>query len=230
MDKTEFDRFAEEYERLHRENISVSGEQPEFFAEYKIADLRRVCGGIGLEPRLILDFGCGIGASTPFLRQYFPDSEIISADVSQKSLDILSRRYSGLSRSVRIDGVDLPFDDHSLDIAFTSCVFHHISEREHQHWLGEIRRVVRPGGVFMLFEHNPWNPLTVRAVNTCPFDEHAVLIDAPKMAARLRSAGWSSVAVRYRLFFPAPLAFLRPLEKFLTWLPLGAQYYLFAKA
>ena len=43
----------------------------------------------------------------------------------------------------------------------------------------ELKRVLRAGGACVIFEHNPLNPLTVQAVNTCPFDENAVLIKAP---------------------------------------------------
>ena len=33
----------------------------------------------------------------------------------------------------------------------------------------------------------------------------------------------------YRLFFPNILAALRPIERYLAWLPLGAQYYVVSK-
>jgi len=38
MQEREFDRFADEYLALHAKNIQVSGETPEFFAAYKVAD------------------------------------------------------------------------------------------------------------------------------------------------------------------------------------------------
>src|SRR4051812_41527839 len=39
MEEAEFDRFADEYETQHRKNIAVTGESPDFFAEYKIRQL-----------------------------------------------------------------------------------------------------------------------------------------------------------------------------------------------
>lgn len=230
MEQAEFDHHAEAYEQQLRENLAITGEGPEYFAEYKIADLRRICDAASLDVKSLLDFGAGIGASTPYMSEYFPESQIISADVSSKSLEILGQRYPGLSRAALIDKDHLPLDDDSVDLAFTACVFHHIDASEHEHWLSEIRRVVRPGGLFVLFEHNPWNPLTVRAVNTCPFDENAVLITAPEMARRLGRVGWEAVTTKYRLFFPSLLAALRPAEALLGWLPLGGQYYLVARA
>jgi hypothetical protein len=66
-------------------------------------------------------------------------------------------------------------------------------------------------------------------VRTCPLDANAVLINGPEMRRRLRAAGFANVGLRWTLFFPAMLAPLRPLERGLGWLPLGAQYVLVAR-
>lgn len=52
---------------------------------------------------------------------------------------------------------------------------------------------------------------------------------APTMRRRARDAEFAAVDVRYRIFFPHALRRLRPLEPSLTWLPLGAQYYVAAR-
>ena len=99
--------------------------------------------------------------------------------------------------------------------------------------LGEVcfegQPITRAGGLIAIFEHNPLNPLTVHAVNTCPFDENARLIFARSLTRRLSAAGWTSPRIQYNLFFPRALAQLRPLEAGLGWLPLGAQYVAFAR-
>ncbi|MEM6905602.1 MAG: methyltransferase domain-containing protein [Pseudomonadota bacterium] len=232
MDKAEFDKFASEYEAMHRQNIRLSGEAPDFFAQYKIADIRREWDRAepGREPEAILDFGGGIGSCAPHFRHFFPETPITLADVSERSLEIaVSRRIEGLT-CVPFDGQTLPLPDQSQDLAFAACVFHHVPAEAHIALMREIRRVMKPGGLFFVFEHNPWNPLTVHAVNNCPFDENAVLIPAPVMRGRVREAGWREVALSYRIFFPGPLAALRPLERGMTWLPIGAQYYTRARA
>ena len=42
MDSAEFDCFADEYRSLHLENVAVTGEAPEYFAEYKVKALHAV--------------------------------------------------------------------------------------------------------------------------------------------------------------------------------------------
>jgi len=225
MLEAEFDRFAEEYDRQHTDNIKLSGERPEFFHRYKIEDVVAVCRRIGLAPRRILDFGAGVGNSLAYLRQGFPDSEIVLLDPSARSLDIARSRFPGEADFRTFDGHNIPFETGYFDLVFTACVFHHIPPNEHVPLLGEIRRVMSSGGSFFIFEHNPYNPLTVHAVNTCPFDENAVLIGARTLRKRLATAGFQNAGTTYRIFFPRTLSELRPLEKFLAKLPLGAQYY-----
>jgi ubiquinone/menaquinone biosynthesis C-methylase UbiE len=229
MDEAEFDIFADEYRSLHASNIAISGESPEFFAEYKIKDIATEYSALHSPgaPLRMLDFGAGVGASVPFIRQHLPDARLTCLDVSAKSLEVGRSRFPGQAEFVRFDGTRIPMPDGSFDIVFAACVFHHIAPDEHVALLREFFRVLAAGGMACVFEHNPFNPLTVRAVDTCPFDENARLIRAKLMKRRFADAGFTG-RTRYRIFFPGMLGFLRPLERFMTWLPLGAQYYVVA--
>lgn len=224
MDTAEFDRFADEYDQLHEENIAVTGEKPEFFHEYKIKVLAQLAQDRSIRPDSILDFGSGIGNSTPFLHHYFTTASLTGTEVSQRSLDVAESRFPNISTGLLIDGQRIPAEDNSFDITFSACVFHHIPHEEHLHWLKELRRVTRRGGMLAIFEHNPLNPLTVRAVNTCPFDENARLVRAKELVARYRESGWKDAKVNYHLFFPHVLSALRGLEPCLSWIPFGGQY------
>lgn len=227
MNETEFDRFADEYHALHAANVAWSGEQPDFFIDYKVRDAARLVGRASVAR--ILDFGAGIGNAVPAFRTHFPGSALTCADVSRRSLAIGAARFPGTARFVAFDGHELPFDDGHFDLVFAACVFHHIPHEAHDLHLRELTRVLADGGWLVLFEHNPFNPLTVRAVNTCPFDVNARLVRAAALADRCRAAGLEKPLTRYRLFFPRALRLLRSLEPFLYRLPLGAQYYVAAR-
>ena len=223
----EFDAMADDYYAQHKANIAISGEGPEYFAQYKIADLARLAKQRRAPCRDIFDFGSGIGNSLPWFRQYFPQAHLICGDVSERSHEVAKTRFPGPEDFVTI-GDSIPLDSASQDIVFSACVFHHIPHEQHHFWLKELLRIVRPGGVLAIYEHNPLNPLTVRAVNTCPLDVNARLIPGFAMRRRALAAGWTRARTDYRLFFPAALKGLRPLEPALGWLPLGAQYRLAA--
>lgn len=226
--EAEFDLLADEYREVHSKNIAITGEAPEYFSEYKIEDLRRFSDGAGVSVSNILDFGSGIGNSLPYFRKYFPDATINCADVSARSIEIAQTRFPGDENYILIDeGIPLP--DESQDIVFSACVFHHIPHVEHNRWLTELARVTKPGGVLAIYEHNPLNPLTLRAVNTCPLDVNAHLIRGGSMSQRALSAGWDTASVAYKVFFPSMLGRLRPLERHLEWLPAGGQYRMVAR-
>ena len=80
-------------------------------------------------------------------------------------------------------------------------------------------------GSLFVFEHNPFNPVTRRIVNTCPFDRGAVLLRPKEVSDLVRGTGLETKERGYCLFFPGFLRGLRRLEKYLFWLPLGGQYY-----
>jgi SAM-dependent methyltransferase len=224
MKEAEFDQFADEYESQHRQNIAVTGESPEFFAEYKIRQLTTFVPDLLAAPARVLDFGSGIGNSIPFFRKYFPNASLTCADASSRSIELSRKRFPGQERFALVKGDEIPIDTGSFDLVFSACVFHHIAQEEHRHWLAELLRVTRPGGWLVIFEHNPFNPMTVSAVNTCPFDENAKLISASTLIRSINDAGWVRSELCYHVFFPRALAALRPIEKHLGWFALGAQY------
>ncbi len=229
MSQAEFDAYVDEYEAQHAASVKLSGEDPVFFAAYKATEAARAMAAAGVAPQRIMDFGAGRGNCVPHLQEAFPDAALTALDVSSRSLTHCEARAIRPLETVCYDGQTLPFEDGSFDLVFTACVFHHIPAEDHIRLLSEIRRTLSPKGRFVLFEHNPWNPATQHAVRTCPFDANAVLISAPEMRRRFRAAGFTDVGLRWTLFFPAFVGFLRPLERALGWLPLGAQYCLVAR-
>lgn len=224
----EFDQLADEYYSLHKKNVAITGESPEYFSKYKIADLSKLLSVMKQPSANILDFGSGIGNSIPYLREFFPDAEISCADVSARSIEIAHKRFPGPENYLQIDG-SIPLPSASQDVVFSSCVFHHIPHEQHLYWLTELYRVTKAGGILVIYEHNPINPLTVYAVNTCPLDVNAKLIKGADMRNRALNIGWVNAEVAYKLFFPAMFSWLRPLEPYLEWLCLGAQYRLLAR-
>jgi SAM-dependent methyltransferase len=227
----EFDKFAEEYLATHTSNLAVTGESPDYFARYKIVEIARRLRSLGVAPKRVLDFGCGIGNSAPHLREAFPQAQITGVDVSEKSLAVARARFGGAAEFVAYDPNSAPpGPSEGYDLIFSACVFHHIEAAEHEAIFRRLHERLAPSGVMTIFEHNPVNPVSRYIVATCPFDENAVLIPAGELARRQKQAGFSRVAVTYTGFFPGPLKALRPLEPLMAKVPIGAQYYTLARA
>lgn len=231
MKEAEFDEYAERYEALHAASIAITGEGPEYFAEYKIRDIARAVGtpqrprGLGRRRSAGapgLRFRRRWAGSGLFVHRHLPGAQLTCLDVSRRSLEVAEELYA--------DGTLRPFrrpasaaSDEQFDIAFAACVFHHIDHAEHPVLLrdctGSCDREVC-SSCSSTTRGTRWRS----GRSSCPFDENAHLIRGSTMERRLRAAGFADCTIRYRIFFPHALRFLRPLEAAMTWLPLGGQY------
>jgi SAM-dependent methyltransferase len=108
-------------------------------------------------------------------------------------------------------------------IAILANVLHHVPPAERAELVTFVASRLRPGGALVLWEHNPMNPLTRKAVRDCPFDEDAILLWPSELRSLLATAGTHNVRRDWVVFFPAALSKLRFLERSLRLCPLGAQ-------
>jgi hypothetical protein len=90
--------------------------------------------------------------------------------------------------------------------------------------MNEMRRVVRPGGLICIIEHNPLNPLTCLAVSRCEFDRDAVLFGAGTARKLMAAGGLREIGARHFLLLPWEAKSARRVENALSNVPLGAQY------
>ncbi|MBX3228454.1 MAG: class I SAM-dependent methyltransferase [Labilithrix sp.] len=208
-----FDDYARSYEGLHKSSIAASGEDPAYFHDYKIECLRRR----GILEGPLLDYGCGTGNLLERFARVL--DEVHGYDPSAESLREAKERAPSATLHSEIDS--LPRGHFAL--AVLSGVLHHVPTRERRDVLERVRASLRPGGRIVVFEHNPLNPLTRRAVAMCPFDDDAILLWPWEARRRLRAAGFRRVSLDYIVFFPKPLAFLRRFEPHLHMLAIGAQ-------
>jgi SAM-dependent methyltransferase len=219
----DFDRYRATYRRDVDRSVRFSGQDSDFFTDVKARLLLDATTRYqGPNERLdVLDVGCGVGVTDSFLKGRF--GSLLGIDVSDGVVQeaATTNPWAGY-RSY--DGGRIPLDDGEVDVAFAICVVHHVDPPVRVGFLRDVARVVKPGGLVAIFEHNPFNPLTRLAVNRCDFDEGVVLARRGSTTSMLRSAGLEVVEHPYVLFFPFRGEVFRRVERLLGWLPLGAQY------
>lgn len=223
-----FDQYAGEYEDMLNRSLEFVGKDGEYFAEYKIDRLAEMCHKRNLVPLSILDFGSGTGKNLKHLRKHFPKAALYGTDISQDSLEIAAKLNIENCKLEHFDGESLPYKTPMFDMILAVNVFHHIPFELHESLLVGLRKTLNPDGVFVLFEHNPINPITRKIVRECPFDKDARLLK-PSYSSKLLSQVFDSkTSFHYVIFVPPALKALLFVEKFIEWLPLGAQYAAFA--
>ena len=101
--------------------------------------------------RRVLDLGCGAGRHLVYLAK--EGFEAYGTDISETGLEHARRWLSeeGLAAElVRADMTQIPYPDGFFDAAISTFVVHHGSLEDMRRTLGEIHRVLRPGGLALI--------------------------------------------------------------------------------
>jgi SAM-dependent methyltransferase len=224
----EFGKFAARYEDLLKDPIRVrftSGESIVFHTRKRELILRYLRSR-NLDPggMKYLDFGCGQGELLGLLGDSFAES--CGCDPSPEMM----AQIRGRETRVQQDPLSIPYEDGHFDFITAVCVYHHIPIKDRPRLTAEVRRVLRPGGIFCIIEHNPLNPVTRIIVSRTPVDADAILLPLGSTRSLMKSAGLEVHKTEFFLYVPEGLykTFGR-VEKFLRTVPLGGQYAVFAQ-
>ena len=220
-----FDELVETYEEACGRGLALTGESRDYFARQRAAHTKRLCATAS--PRRVMDFGCGLGHSTPYLAEAFPQARIIGVDTSAGALDAARKRYG--SANAEFMTSDSPLPCGSIDVVYSNGTFHHIDPRDRKREVERIVDWLSPGGLFALWENNPWNPGTRLVMKRIPFDRDAKTLSYLNASRLLRESGLQIREVSSYFYFPSWLKPLRHLEPRLRSLPLGAQYCVLAQ-
>jgi SAM-dependent methyltransferase len=220
--KSEFDEYAGSYDRALNRGLSLSGEPKEYFARERVRWLAARLSDIGAPHAHVLDYGCGTGGTSPELLQQLNARMVVGVDASRESLDI-ARQVHADPRLQFTSTSDLE-PSGQFEVAYCNGVFHHVEPEQRLDALGYVRRSLAAGGHFGLWENNPWNPGTRLVMRRIPFDRDAKLLSPPRARRLLTRAGFDVLRTDFLFLFPRLLSALRPLERKLTRVPVGAQY------
>lgn len=216
----EFDSYAKEYRKNLDKNLWLSGESSTFFAEYKVNKLKEWLPEFVDKESTMLDFGCGDGLMTSFIKAVFPRAHVYGIDPSSESIEVATLAYENIHFSLSDTTID--FENATFDLVVSAGTFHHIPFDQHRAYVQEIHRVLKPGGTFVMFELNPFNPLTRWTFKHNPIDKNACMMRPRYTEKILKSYG--SVATYFYCFFPHFLRSLRFVEPYLIKVPVGALY------
>jgi SAM-dependent methyltransferase len=224
----DFNNTKESYRNQIERSIAFTGKNLDYFTEVKADYLKKIVKKElpNISQPKLLDVGCGHGyMHSSLLKSGF---DIVGVEVADEVLPMakaLNKDVTYLS----YDGETLPFRDATFDVALAVCVMHHIAPNGWTNFVKELSRVLIPGGIAVVFEHNPFNPLTRYVVSTNPIDKYAVLLPANKTRALLRQSGLIDIVSKNILFTPWSAEIFRKLDERLGWCPFGAQYYAYGK-
>lgn len=231
--KPEFDVLSDAYEELLRDPIrdKFTAGTPEFFHLRKRDLIRAYLWRNQIDSRSLnwLDIGCGKGELLTMLRGDF--AKVAGCDPSAGMLEAGELRSAGIQTRVQSDGEKIPFDTAQFDVITAVCVYHHVPLALRAFLTAEVRRVLKPGGLFCIIEHNPYNPVTRLIVSRTPVDADAILLRSAEARKLLRQGGFRVDQQQYFLYFPEGIyRKIGKVESALRHVPLGGQYAVFGRA
>ncbi len=106
-----------------------------------------------INPRHILDIGCGTGYFTRLANQRFKKADVTALDLSESMVRHTGRAHSrrmpwhGKRHHVVSDGCLLPFSDGSFDLVCSNLTMQWVSDPTMM--MQEMRRVLAPGGLIL---------------------------------------------------------------------------------
>ncbi len=95
-------------------------------------------------PGAVLEVGCGGGQFAKRIAAENPDAVVTATDQSPRLVELAA----GLGVNARVADVqDLPFADDAFDVVAAMWMLYHVPDLDRA--LAEVRRVLRPGGLFV---------------------------------------------------------------------------------
>ena len=225
--RPEFDEYAPSYVELLDDPLrNRFAQDPRHFHHRKWLLIEKLLKNacVTLKTQRWLDVGCGRGELLQLAGSHFAQAVGCDPSAGMLSTDSSFRMHEQPSL------VELPFENGSMDFVTAVCVYHHVHGAARTLLTGEIERVLTPGGLCCIIEHNPWNPITRAIVRRCPVDADAELLTARAASKLLKEAGFEVLSTDYFLYLPEKMfQQLGFLEGMLRRPPFGGQYALLAR-
>lgn len=220
--------YKDSYKDEIQQAISFIGQDLDFFTEVKVNHILCLSQAYIGDPASlrVLDVGCGIGITDTLLSPLF--EKMYGVDIDEGIIEMASKRNPAVTYK-KYDGQTLPFPANTFDLVFAIGVMHHVPPDEWSNLLHEMKRVAKKGGLLVVFEHNPYNPLTRHVVRRVAFDKDAVLLSRKKIRNLFIKNSLKVIAESYIIFFPFRAKIFPLIEKKLHWCPLGAQHFVAGK-
>jgi ubiquinone/menaquinone biosynthesis C-methylase UbiE len=132
--------YNKRYHQGYMEDFTNLYERCRLVAVRELLQSRRL---FPIDPPVLLDIACGQARYNPVIREAFPTTRIIGADISTTGLELAWQRHPKQA-FVAAMGEALPLADNSIDMVFSIETLEHVADARAT--IHEWGRVLKPGG------------------------------------------------------------------------------------
>jgi len=112
--------------------------------EYVTAEL------LSRNPEIILDVACGGGDFLHLIHTKVPNVNLFGTDVAPGMVGEAMKKLGDNAKISESRAIQQPFSDNTFDVVTIMMAFHHFQDKKET--LIEIKRILKPNGVLMIFD------------------------------------------------------------------------------
>ena len=131
-----------------------------------------------LQPKVIVDIGCGSGRMSSKLKERYPSSKVLAIDKAENMIGYAKQQTANhLLMFACADGQNIPLRDHTVDLLFVNFLFPWLHDQNRV--LREWQRILKPNGLLLLTALGPntlkeWREIWDHALIPQLFDMHDI--------------------------------------------------------
>ena len=196
-------------------------------ARGRVKWLRRCLDALGERPARMLSLGWDHGSANS---EFFANLHIrllTTIDVSaERAISSELRSADGKARYIHVTDYRA---SESEDLAVTHGVLEEMTPANRTAAALLVYRSLKPGGLFAVWQDNPWAPSVILSPRMTASGERGTVIAARTVRSMLRGVGFDIVHTTSAIFFPDALAWAQPIVPFLAPIPIWRQYMVLAR-
>jgi SAM-dependent methyltransferase len=128
----------------------------------------------------ILDFGCGCGR----VARYWTSLEGPEVHGCDLSPDAVQWCAENLGIDARVNGLEppAPYPSQTFDLIYALSVLTHLTEPLQRRWVGELRRIAKPGGLLLVTTHGDAYRGALLPAERARYERGEVVVKYPRSA------------------------------------------------
>ena len=183
---------------------SFAGTNPNELVDWYAGLIQKRCAERNLVPQRIVDLGCSAGRSTRAIKRVFRDASVVGGELCEPMVRHGHLRSIDESTDItlyQLNAEDLGcFEDASVDVVASHWLFHEMPPRAIRRSIQESKRVLKPGGLFVMYDMyqvpggivGEWLHTGYAARNNEPFAHTLMKMD---LRHELESVGFTDVRI-----------------------------------